>query len=253
MVPIEKSDPWIVRMERRCAPTLRLFCFPFAGSGASIYVPWMKQIPQEVEVCSVQPPGREGRIRERAFNQLRPLASAIAKALAPYVQIPFVMFGHSMGATTAFEVTHFLEKAGLCLPKLLIVSGCPAPQLPCPGPVLSRLSDAELTEVLANKGNTAPQLLRDREFMAMVLPTIRADLEAVETYKYEQYMPLQCPIVTIGGSLDRDVSVEQLDAWREQSKGKFSRCMVTGDHLFLLSSQREVIHIVLENLRKVVL
>jgi medium-chain acyl-[acyl-carrier-protein] hydrolase len=43
---------------RRPAARLRLFCFPYAGSGAAIYRDWPAGFPPSIEVCAVELPGR---------------------------------------------------------------------------------------------------------------------------------------------------------------------------------------------------
>jgi surfactin synthase thioesterase subunit len=40
---------------------LRLFCFPYAGSGTSIYRGWTAAMPRAIEVWPVALPGREHR------------------------------------------------------------------------------------------------------------------------------------------------------------------------------------------------
>ena len=71
------------------SPRLRLFCFPFAGGGASAYLPWLKSLPEGVEVCPVQLPGREGRRQEVAFDRVQPLVEALAQDLLPLFNVPF--------------------------------------------------------------------------------------------------------------------------------------------------------------------
>jgi medium-chain acyl-[acyl-carrier-protein] hydrolase len=77
---------------------LRLFCFPYAGGGARIYSAWPQNLPPSFEVCAVQLPGRETRMREQPFRALTPAVEAVAAAIEPYLDRPFAFFGHSMGA-----------------------------------------------------------------------------------------------------------------------------------------------------------
>lgn len=42
-----------------------LFCFPFAGGGASAYNSWVQKMKDKVTVCPIQLPGREERIMEK--------------------------------------------------------------------------------------------------------------------------------------------------------------------------------------------
>lgn len=84
--PIASSaafDSWIAFREPRPQAHLRLFCFPYVGSGASIFRTWSNALPADVEVCPVQLPGRGTRLMERPFSQLSPLVQALSQALFP--------------------------------------------------------------------------------------------------------------------------------------------------------------------------
>jgi medium-chain acyl-[acyl-carrier-protein] hydrolase len=249
-VQTQSTRSWIVRLKPSRRPRLRLFCFPFAGCGASVYVPWMKQFPDEIEVCAIQLPGREDRIKEQAFTRITQLATAIAGELRHFIQIPFGFFGHSMGATLAFEVSHSLTTLECRPPTILIAGACPAPHVRRQLSTMSTLPRNELLEVLERKRGSSAEVLANQEFIDMILPVLRADLEAVETYCYTDRPPLPCPIVAIGGLSDHEVSADLLDAWREQSTGNFVRLAVAGGHLFVLTQPNETMQVVLQHLRR---
>ena len=117
------ASSWILRFDPKPQAELRLFCFPYAGVGASCYRAWPALLPAEVELCAVQPPGREGRLREPAFRSIHELAEAAAAALEPYFDRPYAFFGHSMGALVAFELARQLRSGGRTGPRWLFASG----------------------------------------------------------------------------------------------------------------------------------
>ncbi len=49
-----------------------------------------------MEVCAIRLPGRESRLAEPAFEQMEPLVDALTDAVLPRLDLPFVIFGHSM-------------------------------------------------------------------------------------------------------------------------------------------------------------
>jgi medium-chain acyl-[acyl-carrier-protein] hydrolase len=49
----KKKQPLVDLGEPKPKTQLRLFCFPYAGGGASIFRQWLVNIPQGVEVCAV--------------------------------------------------------------------------------------------------------------------------------------------------------------------------------------------------------
>src|SRR5215475_3470023 len=128
-----KMNSWIVHRKPNPEAKLRLFCFPYAGGGASIYKTWADHLPSEVDVCPIQPPGREGRRGEAPYNSMPPLIEAVTEAILPLLDRPFALFGHCMGAKVAFELARYLRQHYHLNPSHLFVSACPAPQLEIEG------------------------------------------------------------------------------------------------------------------------
>jgi medium-chain acyl-[acyl-carrier-protein] hydrolase len=108
---------------------VRLFCFPFAGAGASVYRNWHHTLPKSIEVCPVQLPGREERLLEVPFTCLELLVVELSKVIEPYLDRPFAFFGHSMGASISFELARHLRRMNQPLPVHLFISGRRAPQI----------------------------------------------------------------------------------------------------------------------------
>ena len=124
-----RNSPWVIPEKRNPKTRLRLFCFLYAGGGASIFRQWSENMPEGVEVCAVQLPGRENRIAEPPFRILASLVEAMVEALAPYFDVPFAFFGHSLGAKIAFELVRELRRKKGIQPVHLFVSGA---RLGCP-------------------------------------------------------------------------------------------------------------------------
>src|SRR5438552_7109196 len=127
MTGLPVTDSWLACLKPRPHAAVRLFCFPYAGGGASAFRCWPDALPASIEVCPVQLPGRETRFREPPYTRLAPLAEALGHALRPFLDRPFAFFGHSMGALVAFELTRWLRRAGGPQPAHLFVSACAAP------------------------------------------------------------------------------------------------------------------------------
>ena len=241
-------QPWIVRSKPQ--PHLRLFCFSYAGGGASIFRYWSATLPAEVEVCPVQLPGRENRLREPPFTRLSPLVLALAHALNPYMDIPFAFFGYSMGALISFELARHLRRnhnPGLLH---LFVAAHRAPQLPQSHPALHPLPDPAFLDALRRLGGTPSSVYEHEELMKLMLPMLRADFATCETYIYSTEAPLDCPITAFGGEQDTHVSTEALSAWREQTQGLFTLSILPGDHFFLHSQQQLLLQTLSQDLKR---
>lgn len=239
--PTTARDPWVVIPRPTPNARLRLICFPYAGGGASIYGRWPAQLPPEVEVVAAQLPGRESRLAETPIADMIVLVDRLAEALAPYMDRPFALFGHSNGGLMAFELIRRLQAAGRRMPLHLFVSGRPAPQVELTDPPVHDLPHDEFMETLRRFGGTPEEVLQNEEIMALMAPVLRADFALGETYHYEPRPPLDLPISAYAGETDAEVPVWQVEAWREQAAGAFQFRLFPGGHFFLQENQSEVL------------
>jgi medium-chain acyl-[acyl-carrier-protein] hydrolase len=212
---------------------LRLFCFPYAGGGASIYTPWPSKLPPEVEVVAVQLPGRENRIAEKPIADLMELTEKIRDALVPFMDRPFAFYGHSNGGLMAFELARLLRREGRTGPLLVATGGRPAPQTVIEGPVIHALPEDEFRDTLRRYNGTPEEVLQNAEIMALISPMLRADFALGETYDYTPEPPLEVPVAAYGGMTDAEAPAWSVEAWREQAAGEFRVVMFPGGHFFI--------------------
>lgn len=232
---------WVVRPRPTPGAALRLFCFPHAGVGASTYRAWATELGASIEVCAVQPPGRESRMMETPFRDAGALVAALVPALLPFLDRPFVFFGHSLGSLIAFESCRALRRQGGPLPARLLVSGRRAPHLRVRDKALHAMPQEELIAELRSYNGTPDDLLANTELMDLMLPVIRADFAIHETYAHLAEAPLPMPIAAFGGIDDPNVAREHLAAWEEHTTSTFSRCMFPGDHFYHLRDRAPLI------------
>ena len=235
------TTPWVAYRKPLSNPRLRLFCFPYAGGGARMFVSWIDQFGPDVEVCPVQPPGRESRFHEPCLRRVADAADQVAEALRPHLDTPFVFFGHSLGAIVAYEAALRLEPQGLT-PQRFFASGRRAPSVAFHSELTHTLSDEEFSRRLRDLNGTPPAVLAHKELMTMMRPMIRADFELDETYDSNGVPKrMSCPLSAFGGLGDPEVPLKNLEAWREATSGPFETQMFEGDHFFLHSRRDQLI------------
>jgi len=242
------STPWLAHRRPNSSAALRLFCFPYSGADASVFIRWADGLPATVELCPVQLPGRGARLSEPPLTDVYPLAEACAEGLLPWLDKPFALFGHSLGALVAFELARYLERRHGLAPVHLFASGCDAPQLPERETNMHHLPDAEFIKALRRLQGTPEAVLADPELRDLVLPILRADFTICETYEYRHGPPLACAISAYGGLRDAYVGRERLEAWRIQTSGPFTVRMFPGDHFFLNSDRSLLLRILSQDL-----
>ena len=237
------TNPWLMRPQPNPKAALRLFCLPYAGGGASVFRRWADKLPSNIEVCALQLPGRESRLREAPFDRISPLVEAAAPALREALDRPFAFFGHSLGASVSFELARWFRRHYGLSPVALFISGRQAPQLPETDPDIHELPDAEFIEELRSLNGTPPQVLDHPELMELVLPMLRADFAMCKEYAYVQEAPLDCPFYVFGGHDDKDVPRDYLEAWREHTSASFTLRMLPGDHFFIQTAETLLLEI----------
>src|SRR5262245_59769309 len=228
-----------------------MFCFPYAGGGASIYRGWGASLPADVEVCPVQLPGRESRMREPPFTGTGDMVPVVADALQPYMDLPFVFFGHSMGGLIGFELARELRRRGQTLPLHLFVSGRRPPHLPPREVPIYDLPEPEFLVKLRELNGTPEVVLQHEELMRLLIPLLRADFAVNEPYAYTQEAPFDFGISAFGGFGDEEVTREDVEAWREQTRGRFRMRMLPGDHFFIHGSKDLVLEAVARDLAEI--
>jgi surfactin synthase thioesterase subunit len=221
--------PWTRTTAPRASAPVRLFCFPHAGGSPLFFRGWGGALTG-AEVYTVCYPGRAERLGEEPFTDLRAMARLIGEEIAGADDgRRVVLFGHSMGALVAYETAAVLEERGAPVHGLL-VSGARAPHLP--------RSDAPegpegALRTLVELGGTAPELLADPDFRALILPSLTADFAMLGGYTKPDRPPLSCPVTALVGDADPRVTPAQAEAWREASRGAFRLRTVPGDHFYL--------------------
>ncbi|MEK7324786.1 MAG: thioesterase domain-containing protein, partial [Chloroflexota bacterium] len=170
-----------------------------------------------------------------------PLVEAAGQGLLPYLDKPFAFFGHSLGAVAGFELARLLQRRHTLSPVHLFVSGHRAPQIASDYPPVHDLPDSEFAEEVRRLHGTPDEVLDHAELRELLLPILRADFAASETYAFEAGEPLTCPISAFGGLQDEHVTREHLEAWHEHTTAPFGVRMLPGDHFFLNTSRSMLI------------
>jgi len=229
----------------------RLFCVPHAGGGPSAFRGWREQLLPDIEATVIQLPGREARFREKPYFNLQLLVADLTQAVLPVLADGqrFAFFGNSLGGLIAFETLREIQRRTGREAMHFFVSATGAAHLPPPLPPMAHLGDRELIqEVSARYGGIPAQVLEDEEFLAAMLPTLRADISMLEAYERRAPRPLSCPITAFGGTRDRTVPITHLEGWREQTTSSFVRILLEEHHLYLQSAREMLTTYVRETL-----
>jgi pyochelin biosynthetic protein PchC len=223
------------------APEARatLVCFPHAGGAASYFVPFARQLAPDVRMYAVQYPGRQDRRHEPCLPSVAELAAGVRPLLAG-LDGPVGLFGHSLGASVAFEVARELDDDAIAA---LFVSGRPAPSWHRSHDV-HRRDDRGIVAELAKLSGTDTRLLDDPEVLELILPAIRSDYTAAEQYTYRPGPSLSAPIVALHGADDERVTWEENAAWETHTGASFALHDFPGGHFYLTDAWPDLARLV---------
>lgn len=208
-----------------------LFCLPYAGGGASTFMPWRRQL-SDVGLTPVQYPGHETRLEEACADDLDALVTELAEAVSAQVahRRRYGLLGYSMGARLAFAVAHRLATLGAPPPSALHVIAHSAPNAAPARADVARLPDADLLAHVRAYDGTPDDVFDHPDLVAMMLPILRADFALVEQAVPQE--PVDCPILAYAGIADRAARPDAMRAWQGFTRSTFLLRQFDGGHFF---------------------
>jgi surfactin synthase thioesterase subunit len=237
---------WLVCPQPRPQAASRILCLPHAGGGASSFHAFASLLPDSIETLAVQLPGRETRIAEPAFHDMRQLIDAVLEGIQNALVPPYAFFGHSMGALVAFELGRELRRNGLPLPTSIIVSGRRAPTVPNTEAPLHVLSDRDFIAALVRCYDAIPAVIRNEpELMALFVPILKADFATFETHVHQDEPPLECAVAMYGGRSDPQTA--QMTGWADLFSGAARTRLFHGGHFYLAERRKAVAKAIAED------
>lgn len=243
MVNNRLNSRWIVQINASETTSIRLLCFAYAGGGVSAYARWMSELPSNVELCIVHLPGRESRLNEPSVP-LEVVVSSVVNEFVNLRSMPTIFFAHSMGNVIALEVARALRRLGKVNLLHYIASGLRAPQSleHRLTKKLYALSDAEFVqEIQYRYGGIPKAILDDPDYLSLFVPALRADIGLLESYKYQNDLPLSCDLTIFSGTQDATASQADMLDWRTQASGRFQSKVFSGGHFFIHSERAQVL------------
>lgn len=231
----EPTGRFIVTADPRPGANVRLICFPYAGGAPTAFHDWSSELPDDFEVSAINLPGRGRRIGEPAHGSIHELADQIADELAPFLDRPFAFYGHCMGSILMYEVAVRLRERHAREPLHLFVGGSMAPHL-YQSPLVHEQSDEKFMDVLGLLDFTGTRsMLEDAEMRQLLLPTLRADFEAVANYHrdFRRREPLACPLTGFAAKRDLFAAPSSMVDWGQYTTGAYRLVLLDVHHYFV--------------------
>ena len=229
----------------------QLFLLHFAGGSCYSFEFLKEYFGSNVEFIPIELPGRGKRYGKQL---LRVKADAVEDLYNQIIalrnrSLPYLIYGHSMGATLGLNVVKRMEDIH-DLPQYLVVSGNPGPGIK---EVIEKeekkgkrylMDDAEFKKELQELGGIPEEVLANEELYAFFNPILRADFELLEKNVFEEKnIKLQTPIYALMGSKEEDNS--KIDNWQNFTYGEFHSQILSGDHFFINNHPDKIANLIL--------
>lgn len=223
---------------------IRVFCFPYAGGAALAFQPWAAAFAPDIELRAAQYPGRQDRMTEPFPEDFDHLLDELWADLEDCLDLPFTLFGHSMGALLAFELACRCQELSRP-PAHLFVSAAIPPQLALRPSPFAGLNPQEFRNAVERLFGPLPEMLSAHpQLSEMLLDLLRADLATLRTYQARPALavpPLTCPVTAFAATYDAVVRPAQMLRWSEVTSGRFTCHQMPGRHLYIRDGWESVV------------
>jgi pyochelin biosynthetic protein PchC len=209
-----------------------LLMLPYSGGSAQSFARWRSWLPGEFRVAAASYPGHGSRADEPFAADVGQIAGELVDALADFDGSLYI-FGHSLGAFVAFELSWRLQVAGRS-PAVLFASSAPAPHRHRPYPFSPRtMTDEELLSLLRSFDGLPEGIADYPDLLSDALALCRADIALAHEYSFgDEPRRLGTPIVAMGGARDRLVTAEEIGHWTELSTCGGGMRQFPGGHFY---------------------
>jgi len=229
---------------------VKLFCIPFSGGNAYSYSEFRKYLPENIEFCPLELPGRGKRISEPLLRNIEDMTKDLVGQMENEISGRYAIFGHSLGALLGITVCRALLIKKLNCPLMLFLSGQIAPSL-IKSDNNHNLPDDKFTDILRQMEGTPEELLSDKNFVSFFMPIVKADFKAISDYRYTpKNFPNDVPITVLLGSQDK-ISVEEASLWQVETDKIISIHHFEGGHFFIFNQMEQIVNLVVEKIKVV--
>jgi len=232
---------WFVKLRLSKTPKLRIFLFPHAGAGPSIFRNWEQNFSSDTDLLAVHLPGRETRFNEKPINCLDTIVKHLTIEILPYCDRPCIFVGHSNGALIAFALAQELARQKSFRLLHMVVSAKNSPNDPYERKKPFEMSDDEFLMDLKQTSSIPAEILSDKEAMELFLPVLRADYSVGLDCKHSKFYKLRCDASLFWGAQDEGVPLASMLGWQNLFEGHVETYEFAGDHFFILTEKERFV------------
>lgn len=222
-----------------------LFCLPHAGGNKYAYQPFIEAAPDFIDVKVLEYPGRGEKSSQALITDAISLAELMLNEIRDQLGTPYSIYGHSMGTLIGLLLLRKIEENGLKMPEFVFFTGSEGPRSRKFEKDRHLLPKDELIEELRLLGGVTEDVLNEPDIMDFFLPIIRADFQAIESFKYFETAPLNVPMTIAIGTQEK-VSSDQAKSWQHETRFPLEIMQFHGNHFFIFDHAKRILNLISE-------
>jgi medium-chain acyl-[acyl-carrier-protein] hydrolase len=154
-----------------------------------------------------------------------------------------------MGGALAWEIAIRIEQQETRNHlALLAIGGRASPELARLAPPIYNQDDSTFIQSLGELGGTPQEVLAERDLMDLLLPTIRADFKAIETWVPTEGTLSKTPILVCGGKFDKESELLRIEGWKNKTLSWCKVAEFDGNHFFIQTHRDQLMRTLKETL-----
>ena len=232
-------SPLIKTPKPKADASVRLFILPHAGGSPTAFMPWLRRLPEDMELNLLALPGRDYSPDVSLVTNIETLLDDLLNAFETFDDTPWIFLGYSNGAAIGFELARRLEARGDNRVKHVCVAAKSAPHLA--SQTFGHLPDDELADWLRGYGNMPEEMLSDPQIRKPFFRVLRADLGLVENVPCDTKTRLQASMTVFHGKDDPTNDLAGMQAWQALVADPITLHQFDAGHFFMQSHSKDMI------------
>lgn len=216
---------------------------PYAGGNSTAFIKLFSHL-NEADMFYYDYPGHGSRANEQFLSTIQQAAEDLAGMIYKKNR-RYCIFGHSMGAMTAYYCEMLLEKKYGIAAEKLIISACSSPE-DFYSTRLSLRTEKDIAEYLVEKRKIPPEIVSMTAFKNIILNQFENDVKVINNYTIGDTFKVKAPLVCIYGSDDEDIDECIIRKWQNFAQTEIEVFCIKGGHFFIESAPNDVLSLIAE-------
>lgn len=220
----------------------QIFCLPYAGGSADIFLPLQKFIQGSVEIVPIEYSGHGKRNRMPLYKTFQEMVDDVEAMILSraYRDNPIRLFGYSMGSIVVYEL---LKRKKLNIEGVILAAHEP-PLFPNGAQMLKSMEENNVKEKLLSLGGIDKKTLNNTVYWRVYYPIFKQDFMLLHDYIDEIPMQMNEDVNVCILYSEEDTPYKHMIEWQNYFKRKCIFKKFIGNHFFIKQNYERIAQII---------